>query len=153
MLQHESLAIKLRRVQLLQPPSQPECQRAFVSLLFQGGKGPLGTCLGQKQAETPGRVAACSHALTLGPICGHSPRANLSRHNVPHSQGNQVRGDGVLHLEDKGIIFLLLPGCGAHHGRETLGNLQTSPKRPSDLRGTEWGFSQPDGDTAMNPLG
>lgn len=49
----------------------------------------------------------------------------------------------MLHLEDKGVIFLLLPGRGAHHGRETLGDLQTSPKRPSERRGTEWGFSHP----------
>lgn len=49
----------------------------------------------------------------------------------------------MVHLEDEGVVFLLLPRCGAHHRREALGDLETWTKRPSDLRCTKRGVTQP----------
>lgn len=51
------------------------------------------------------------------------PRANISRHNVPNNQSNQVGGDWLGHLEYKGVILLLLPARGTHHSREALRDL------------------------------
>lgn len=49
----------------------------------------------------------------------------------------------MVHLEDEGVVLLLLPGRGAHHCREALGDLETWTKCPSDLRCTKRGVCQP----------
>lgn len=135
--QHKSLVIN----------EANESPTVAISFLVRMPKGfYTGAGAAASSNEQPGEETwdLCLAGLcAAGCSCRHLPWANFSRHNVPDSQGDQVGGDGMVHLEDEGVVLLLLPGRGAHHRREALGDLETWTKRPSDLCCTKQGVCQP----------
>lgn len=68
-----------------------------------------------------------------GALLSPLPWANISRHDVPNNQSDQVGGDWLGHLEYKGVVLLLLPARGTHHSREALRDLTMGTEPPISL--------------------